>query len=321
MNKSIKEKMVDKLKKDCEILLDYKIPDALKNIKDEKGVGTYRNLTKALADNIKLIEEYDWKLMWSKYTTVINGKEVKQVAIWEQNGDGDIRNHEVFDIKEDKETISNKRKANTSDFSMYFNDKLALTGIQKDLLRLNPSSTCLRCEGSTFGTLISSIHHASSNENLNIGIVVPIKSGLTYMQESINEIVDNYIVEENSKIISIIADMDCITIRFNNYSKIEITWADINARQYRFDYVFFAYPWKCYNKEDVNTILKQYGNVLEIMIFNTVDEEKYLYDIKNMRVKEVVDNTCRIVGATINGDIKIDKNAIREILEESLRKK
>ena len=107
-----KQELVKRLKEDCEVLMKNKIPKALENIYDDKGVNTYRNLTKALADNIKVIEEYEkeeWKLMWSIYRTddKTNPKKTKsQVAVWMQNDKGDIDNHQVFDIDyEIKENI------------------------------------------------------------------------------------------------------------------------------------------------------------------------------------------------------------------------
>lgn len=107
-----KQELVKRLKEDCEVLMKNKIPKALENISDDKGVNTYRNLTKALADNIKLIEEYEkeeWKPMWSIYRTddkTNPGKTKSQVAVWMQNDKGDIDNHQVFDIDyEIKENI------------------------------------------------------------------------------------------------------------------------------------------------------------------------------------------------------------------------
>lgn len=93
---NIKEEMVKRLKNDCNVLINKKMPMALTVANDDRGVGTYRNLTKALAENIKLIEEYDYKLMYSEYTTGENKQ--KQVAVWEQNSNGDIRNHKVWDV-------------------------------------------------------------------------------------------------------------------------------------------------------------------------------------------------------------------------------
>lgn len=109
-----KQEMIKRLKEDCKVLIEKKIPRALENVNDEKGQGinTYRNLTKALADNIKLIEECEkeeWKPMWSIYRTDDEsqpGKTKSQVAVWMQNNKGDISSHSIFDIDyEMKETI------------------------------------------------------------------------------------------------------------------------------------------------------------------------------------------------------------------------
>lgn len=48
--------------------------------------------TRLLKDTLSLIKEYDWKLMYSEYET--DGH--KEVAVWEQNYDGRIRNHKTW---------------------------------------------------------------------------------------------------------------------------------------------------------------------------------------------------------------------------------
>lgn len=57
-----------------------------------------------LKDTLSLIKEYDWQLMYSEYST--DGQ--KQVAIWEQNHCGDIRNHKVWDVYNKKNNMKNK---------------------------------------------------------------------------------------------------------------------------------------------------------------------------------------------------------------------
>lgn len=47
-----------------------------------------------LKDTLSLIKEYDWHLEYSEYK--VDGK--KQVAVWEQNHCGDIKNHKTWDI-------------------------------------------------------------------------------------------------------------------------------------------------------------------------------------------------------------------------------
>lgn len=96
---NFKEEVVKRLKSDCEYLIKTKLPKALENIGDDKGVNTYRNLIKALADNIKLIDEYtnDYIDMWSIYR---DGESLTPtVSVWRQNIDGDIKDHHAFEVK------------------------------------------------------------------------------------------------------------------------------------------------------------------------------------------------------------------------------
>jgi len=51
-------------------------------------------ILKSLRETLSLIKQYDWQLQYSEYTT--DG--IKQVATWEQNNEGEIKNHEVYDI-------------------------------------------------------------------------------------------------------------------------------------------------------------------------------------------------------------------------------
>ena len=47
-----------------------------------------------LKDCLALIKEYDWKLKYSEYETEGN----KQIAIWEQNHCGEIKNHKKWSV-------------------------------------------------------------------------------------------------------------------------------------------------------------------------------------------------------------------------------
>jgi hypothetical protein len=74
----------------------------LKNSLSEQKCNLKRNASDSL-NEIKVIREimnlldlYDWKLKYSEYNT----SEGKQVAIWEQNGDGQIRNHKVWNVED-----------------------------------------------------------------------------------------------------------------------------------------------------------------------------------------------------------------------------
>lgn len=57
-----------------------------------------------LKDTLSLIKEYDWHLEYSEYKT--DGK--KQIAVWEQNHCGDIKNHKVWNISTSSEIDKNR---------------------------------------------------------------------------------------------------------------------------------------------------------------------------------------------------------------------
>jgi hypothetical protein len=76
------------------------------------------NEIKLIKETMNLIDLYDWKLKYSEYNTT----EGKQVAVWEQNGDGQIRNHKVWNV-EDKNSIKKHYhtvEINSVDFSEEF---------------------------------------------------------------------------------------------------------------------------------------------------------------------------------------------------------
>lgn len=57
-----------------------------------------------LKDCLSLIKEYDWHLEYSEYKT--DGK--KQIAVWEQNHCGDIRNHKIWDVANPSDKDKNR---------------------------------------------------------------------------------------------------------------------------------------------------------------------------------------------------------------------
>ena len=57
-----------------------------------------------LKDTLSLIKEYDWHLEYSEYKT----DEHKEVAVWEQNHAGEIRNHKKWNISNKKNETKNK---------------------------------------------------------------------------------------------------------------------------------------------------------------------------------------------------------------------
>jgi len=71
----------------------------------EYGYGSYSdpnksfNEIKMVKEILNLLEMYDWKLMYSNYSTTDDeGSWIRQVAVWEQNGEGLIRKHKVWNV-------------------------------------------------------------------------------------------------------------------------------------------------------------------------------------------------------------------------------
>jgi len=88
-NQSSIETIVDKLKFRLDRFREYTGSDENKAF----------NEIKMVKEILHLIEMYDWKLMYSNYSTTDNeGNWIKQVAVWEQNGEGLIRKHKVWDV-------------------------------------------------------------------------------------------------------------------------------------------------------------------------------------------------------------------------------
>lgn len=63
-------------------------------LQEDNNIRASIDCLRLLKDTLSLIKEYDWHLEYSEYKT--DGK--KQVAVWEQNHCGDIKNHKVWDI-------------------------------------------------------------------------------------------------------------------------------------------------------------------------------------------------------------------------------
>lgn len=96
-NDGFKDEIIAKLKENAKTLskqIESKI--------NSGDIGTVKNLTQALGNTLKIIEEYEYKLMFSKYsTTDEKGRKENRVSVWEQNAEGDIRNHQSFRVVDD----------------------------------------------------------------------------------------------------------------------------------------------------------------------------------------------------------------------------
>lgn len=88
-NKNVFEETVKTLTEDA-----MSLQQKFHKLQDDNNIKTSIDCLRLLKDTLSLIKEYDWHLEYSEYKT--NGK--KQVAIWEQNHCGDIKNHKIWDI-------------------------------------------------------------------------------------------------------------------------------------------------------------------------------------------------------------------------------
>lgn len=90
-NKNVFEETVETLTNDV-LSLQQKFHRA-----QEKGdIQACINCLRLLKDTLSLIKEYDWELKYSEYKT----DEHKEVAVWEQNHSGEIRNHKKWVVNE-----------------------------------------------------------------------------------------------------------------------------------------------------------------------------------------------------------------------------
>ena len=98
-NKNVFNETVETLTKDASALTERY--HRLLNQGDSKSA---IDCLRLLKDTLSLIKEYDWHLEYSEYKT--DGQ--KQVAVWEQNHCGDIRNHKIWDVSNKKNNMKNK---------------------------------------------------------------------------------------------------------------------------------------------------------------------------------------------------------------------
>lgn len=63
-------------------------------LQEDNNIKASIDCLRLLKDTLSLIREYDWHLEYSEYKT--DGK--KQVAVWEQNHCGDIRNYKAWNV-------------------------------------------------------------------------------------------------------------------------------------------------------------------------------------------------------------------------------
>lgn len=86
------EQIVSDLKTDAEKI--GKVLSHASEFGNSADLNRYPAAIKSLKETMSLIRDYDWKLKYSQYTTGTDAH--REVAIWEQNGQGEIRNHKRF---------------------------------------------------------------------------------------------------------------------------------------------------------------------------------------------------------------------------------
>ena len=98
MTKNIFDETVETLIKDAKTLTErynrYVSAEADPNncaYRNKMTIDTLR----LLKDTLSLIKEYDWHLEYSEYETDNH----KEIAVWEQNHSGEIRNHKKWTVK------------------------------------------------------------------------------------------------------------------------------------------------------------------------------------------------------------------------------
>ena len=88
-NKNVFNETVETLTKDASSL-----QQKFHKLQETGDIRASIDCLRLLKDTLSLIKEYDWHLEYSEYKT--DGQ--RQVAVWEQNHCGDIRNHKIWNV-------------------------------------------------------------------------------------------------------------------------------------------------------------------------------------------------------------------------------
>lgn len=98
-NKNVFEETVETLTQDAMSL--QRRFHSLQEKNDFRGA---LDAMRLLKDTLSLIKEYDWHLEYSEYQT--DGH--KEIAVWEQNHCGEIRNHKKWIVNDDYKVVQNR---------------------------------------------------------------------------------------------------------------------------------------------------------------------------------------------------------------------
>ena len=89
-NKNVFEEVIKTLKEDS-----LSLQKKFHTLQEQNDIKGSIDCLRLLKDTLSLIRDYDWELKYSEYET--DGH--KEVAVWEQNHCGDIRNHKRWIVE------------------------------------------------------------------------------------------------------------------------------------------------------------------------------------------------------------------------------
>ncbi len=98
------------------------------NTRNQENFGSYKNLIQAYSEILRLIERYDWQLKYSEYST----DKGKEVAVWEQNSEGSVRNHKIWNLKDKKDIYI---EPDRDRLTLYYDGKIGY-------IKLSDSTSC-----------------------------------------------------------------------------------------------------------------------------------------------------------------------------------
>lgn len=95
MSENYFESIIRSLKEDA-----GKINEGLESNLKRGDINTYISMMKALRTTLELIDEYDWQEYHSVYASKSpdSDKWIDMISVWEQNNQGNIRNHERYKL-------------------------------------------------------------------------------------------------------------------------------------------------------------------------------------------------------------------------------
>lgn len=117
-NKNVFEETIKTLTDDA-MLLQQKFH----KLQESGDIRASIDCLRLLKDTLSLIKEYDWHLEYSEYKT--DGH--KEVAVWEQNHSGEIRNHKKWNVS--KISVKDNGDCILSEMSDDLYDNLTNVGI------------------------------------------------------------------------------------------------------------------------------------------------------------------------------------------------